>query len=55
MWYQEWLSRCILFFLAQVGQDSINDLLLLNAAVRRIDNNLHRVPASATNLYVNVA
>ena len=47
-WHQERLSRCILFFPTQVGQDSINGLLLINTG-----NDLHSAPTTPTGLYVN--
>jgi hypothetical protein len=37
------------FFLAQVGQDSINGVLVSNAG-----DNLHSTPAPAAGLYVNI-
>ena len=42
-----------LFLIAKMSQDSIDDVLVLNAAVRRIDDDSDRPTAAAANLDVD--
>ena len=48
--YEEGSGRGFLFLLAKMGQDPVDDVLVFDATVRRIDDNSHRTVAAAANL-----
>ena len=48
-WHQQWPSRCFLFFLAQVSQYSIDDVLVLDTG-----DDPDRSAATATDLDIDV-
>ncbi len=51
--HQEGQDRDVLLFTAQVSQDLVNGVLVLNTAVRRIDDDPDRSTAAAAGLYVD--
>ena len=51
--HQEGPGRDILFLLAKMSQDLVDDVLLLNATVRRIDDDFDSPPAATANLDVD--
>ena len=52
--HQEGPGRGFLFLLAKMSQDPVDDVLLLNATVRRIDDHPDRPTAAAANLNVDI-
>ena len=52
--HQEGPGRDILFLLAKMSQNSIDDVLVFDATVRRSDDNLDRTNAAATNSNIDI-
>ena len=49
-----WQSGAVLFLPLKMSQSSIDDVLVLNAAVRRIDDDLYRSTATTANLDIDI-
>ena len=51
--HQEGPGRGFLFFLAKMSQDPVDDVLILNATVRRSDDDFDGPTAPTANLYID--
>ncbi len=49
-WYQVWQSGGVLFLALKMSQDLVDDVLILNATVRRIDDDFDGSTAATANL-----